>query len=116
LYFFIIYFKYVTEISPDPQFDVFYSSDCTGTIRQGETKVCTITNMYKNLVVKWEFEVHCQGVCPDVGGPIPFTINIEGNNPDPSSFPGSATGTRVAIGVGEYNVTVGQTGPDLEAS
>ncbi len=108
----------VTESPPDPHFDVSYSSDCTGTMRQGEIKVCTITNTYRNLVVAWEFERHCQGSCPNSGTPIPFTINIEGNNPDPSSFQGSGSGTGVTIGVGEYSVTVAQqhTSPNLEHS
>ncbi|MGB7960385.1 MAG: hypothetical protein WCF46_10870, partial [Nitrososphaeraceae archaeon] len=51
----------VTEMPPDPQFDILYSSDCTGTMRQGETRICIITNMYRNLIVTWEFEVNCQG-------------------------------------------------------
>jgi hypothetical protein len=106
----------VTESSPDPQFEVFYSSDCTETMRQGETKVCTITNMYRNLLVTWEFDIECQGNCPDVGGPQQSTINIGGNNPNPNSFLGSAIGTGVTIGIGEYSTTVEETGPNLEHS
>lgn len=34
-----------------------------------------------------------------------FTIHVEGNNPSPSSFPGSSVGTTVILGEGEYSVT-----------
>lgn len=34
-----------------------------------------------------------------------FTITVTGNDPDPSSFPGSSTGTPVVIGAGDYSIT-----------
>ena len=34
-----------------------------------------------------------------------FTINIHGNNPSPSSFPGSTSGTTVKLDIGMYSVT-----------
>jgi hypothetical protein len=37
--------------------------------------------------------------------PSQFTIHVEGNDPSPSSFPGSAAGTTVILGEGEYSVT-----------
>lgn len=40
--------------------------------------------------------------CPQ---PQAFTINVAGNNPNPSSFPGSATGTTVSLEPGTYQVT-----------
>lgn len=103
----------VTNEVPDMQFDVLYSSDCSGTMRQGETKVCTITNMYRNLIVIKEFEISCHRAdrnCPDVFFPDPdpsasFTLTVEGNNPIPSTFQGSSSGSRITIGIGEYSIT-----------
>lgn len=37
--------------------------------------------------------------------PSQFTIHVEGNDPSPSSFPGSTAGTTVILGEGEYSVT-----------
>jgi hypothetical protein len=34
-----------------------------------------------------------------------FTMNVEGNNPSPSSFPGSSQGTIVTLEPGQYEVT-----------
>jgi hypothetical protein len=42
--------------------------------------------------------------CPSPS-PSAFTIHVEGNNPSPSSFPGSSVGTTVILGEGEYSVT-----------
>jgi hypothetical protein len=41
--------------------------------------------------------------------PSDFTITVHGNNPSPSSFPGSPSGTAVKLQMGMYSVT--QTGP-----
>jgi hypothetical protein len=37
--------------------------------------------------------------------PSQFTIHVEGNDPSPSSFPGSSVGTTVILGEGGYSVT-----------
>jgi hypothetical protein len=45
-----------------------------------------------------------------IGGtaqPSDFNIGVNGNNPSPSSFPGSSSGTTVTIGEGEYIVGEG---------
>src|SRR5918996_1640781 len=42
---------------------------------------------------------------PSVCSPSAYTIHINGNNPSPAFFPGSAVGTTVMIGPGEYSVT-----------
>jgi hypothetical protein len=34
-----------------------------------------------------------------------YIINVEGNNPSPSQFPGSSTGTDVTLGPGDYVIT-----------
>ncbi len=41
--------------------------------------------------------------------PSDFTITVHGNNPSPSSFPGSSSGTTVKLQMGMYSVT--ETGP-----
>jgi hypothetical protein len=43
-----------------------------------------------------------------VGGtaqPFDFTMRVEGNNPSPSTFQGSSSGTTVTLGQGSYQVT-----------
>jgi hypothetical protein len=46
--------------------------------------------------------------CPD---PSDFIITVTGNNPRPSTFPGSGTGTLVTLGPGEFTVTETNPGP-----
>lgn len=41
--------------------------------------------------------------------PSDFAITVHGNNPSPSSFPGSSSGTAVKLEMGMYSVT--ETGP-----
>ena len=41
--------------------------------------------------------------------PSDFTINVHGNDPLPSSFPGNSSGTSVKLPMGMYSVT--ETGP-----
>ncbi len=79
------------------------SPDCSGFIKGGEIKTCTITNddlPPAHLVI-------IKHVINDNGGAAnasDFTMFVYGNNPSPSSFPGSETGTDVKIGGGFYNV------------
>jgi hypothetical protein len=50
--------------------------------------------------------------CPvgaECADPSDFEITVSGNNPSPSSFKGSATGTEVTLGSGQY--TVSESGP-----
>jgi len=79
------------------------SADCAGTIALGESKTCTITNddlAAKLIVIKKVKNQH--------GGTkvsADFTITVAGNDPSPSSFPGSAApGTIVSIKPGGYAV------------
>jgi hypothetical protein len=46
--------------------------------------------------------------------PSDFTISIVGNNPSPSSFPGSSSGTTVTLGEGNFRVEEG--GPAYDPS
>ena len=41
--------------------------------------------------------------------PSDFTINVHGNNPSPTSFPGNSSGTIVKLDMGMYSVT--ESGP-----
>ena len=78
-------------------------ADCSGTIANGETKTCTITNddQAATLIVK-------KHVINDNGGTkaaSDFTMNVTGTNVQPStSFPGSETGTTVTLNAGSYSV------------
>ena len=107
----------VTEPGPTTNYNSTLSNGCSGTIREGETNECTITNTYsvsppppppppppvttgKIIVIT---KVNNEG-----GGdkkPSDFTITINGNNPTPSSFAGSSSGTTVTLNPGRYSVT-----------
>ena len=88
----------VTETGIVANYDPTYSSDCSGTISAGQTKTCTITNTFTPpgiLIVIKEVE----------GGtlqPSDFTMIVQGNNPSPSEFQGSSSGTIVTLGPGDY--------------
>src|SRR5919106_1325456 len=100
----------VTESGPDANYTSALSKECSGNIREGESKRCTITNTYSEppppdttatiIVTK--------KVVNEGGGdkkPSDFTITVDGNNPTPSSFDGSSSGTTITINEGSYNVT-----------
>jgi YVTN family beta-propeller protein len=105
----------VTESEPTTNYNSTLSNECSGTINDGETKKCTITNTYsaspappittgKIIVTK--------KVINEGGGnknPSDFTITVNGNNPSPSSFAGSSSGTTVNLKAGSYSVI--ETGP-----
>src|SRR6266576_1917560 len=82
------------------------SSDCAGSIANGETKTCTVTNDDQpgTLVVK-------KHVINDNGGSkvaSNFTMNVTGTNVAPSaSFAGSESGTTVTLNAGSYSVDEG---------
>src|SRR5215203_1702037 len=107
----------VTEPGPTSNYNSTLSNECSGTIREGETNECTITNTYsvspppppppppppvttgKIIVIT---KVNNEG-----GGdkkPSDFTITVNGNNPTPSSFAGSSSGTTITVNEGSYNV------------
>ena len=105
----------VTESGSTANYNSTLSNECSGTINVGETKECTIINTYsaspsppiatgKIIVIK--------RVINDGGGtksPSDFIITINGNNPTPSSFAGSSSGTTITLKPGSYSVT--ETGP-----
>ena len=87
------------------------SSECSGSINPDQERNCTITNVYNKPVTTGKIIVTKQ-VVNDGGGtkrPSDFTINVDGNNPSPQSFPGSSSGTSVELNKGRYSVT--ETGP-----
>jgi hypothetical protein len=79
------------------------STDCTGTIAEGETKTCTITinDIAPNLTV-------IKNVVNDYGGILTegnFTINVTGTEVSLPSFPGAVSpGTTVTLDAGAYSV------------
>ena len=95
-----------------------YSSDCAGTIQGGDTIICTITNKYNPFIpgILSKLIVTKQ-VINEGGGeaePSDFTITVDGNNPTPSSFDGSSSGTSVQLFEGRYKVT--ESGPNTNYS
>src|SRR2546423_1871305 len=79
-------------------------ADCSGTIANGETKTCTITNddQAATLTV-------IKHVINNDGGlknASDFTMNVTGSNVQPSAtFPGAeAPGTTVTLNAGSYSV------------
>src|SRR3954452_21429026 len=88
------------------------SSGCSGSISPDQERNCTITNVYNKPVPPTGKIVVTKQVVNDGGGnkrPSDFTINVDGNNPSPQSFPGSSSGTSVELNKGRYSVT--ETGP-----
>ena len=89
-----------------------------GNIREGERKECNITNTYSVVPppVTTGMIIVTKKVINEGGGdkrPSDFTITVDGNNPNPSSFDGSfSSSTTITINEGSYNVTE-EEGPDI---
>ncbi len=98
---------HVTETGPSG-YSASYSADCSGTIANGETKTCTVTNddIQPQLIV-------IKHVINDNGGTelaSAFTMSVTGTNASPNSFAGSEDpGTTVALDAGSYSIS--ETGP-----
>jgi YVTN family beta-propeller protein len=99
-------------ISPDyvpGRYTPSYSSECAGTIEAGETMSCTISNKYNPFIPGILSKLIVTKKVVNEGGgdkkPSDFTITINGNNPTPSSFAGSSSGTTVTLNPGRYSVT-----------
>jgi Prealbumin-like fold domain len=97
----------VTETGPSG-YTASFSADCSGSIANGQTKTCTVTNddqAAKLIVIKH--------VINDNGGTATaanFALDSGGANDTPDNFPGAeAPGTEVTLDAGAYNVT--ETGP-----
>jgi YVTN family beta-propeller protein len=100
----------VTESGSTSNYYATLSRGCSGNIREGETKNCMITNTYSVTpppITTGEIVV-TKRVINEGGGsakPSDFTITVDGNNPTPSSFDGSSSGTTVTLNPGSYSVT-----------
>src|SRR5918994_2759781 len=99
-------------ISPDyvpGRYTPSYSSECTGTIQAGETVSCTISNKYNPFIPGILSKLIVTKKVVNEGGgdkkPSDFTITVNGNNPTPSSFAGSSSGTTVTLNPGKYSIT-----------
>ena len=97
----------VTESGPTG-YTASFSANCSGTIANGESKTCTVTNddkPAKLIVIKH--------VVNDNGGTATaanFTLDSGGGNDTPDNFPGAESpGTQVTLDAGSYNVT--ESGP-----
>jgi hypothetical protein len=96
----------VTETGPGG-YSASFSADCSGTIANGETKTCTVTNddIQPQLIV-------IKHVINDNGGAATsanFTMEVSGNNVNLVNFAGSEAGVNVALDAGSYSVS--ETGP-----
>ncbi|MDQ4018007.1 MAG: hypothetical protein M3129_05645, partial [Thermoproteota archaeon] len=99
-------------ISPDyvpGRYTPSYSSECAGTIQAGKTVSCTISNKYNPFIPGILSKLIVTKKVVNEGGgdkqPSDFTITVSGNNPTPSSFAGSSSGTTVTLNPGRYSVT-----------
>jgi YVTN family beta-propeller protein len=82
-----------------------YSSGCSGTAKGGHIQ-CTITNEYRLTPITAKLTVTKKVINNGIGDkkPSDFTISVTGNNPSPSSFSGSSSGTSVTLRAGSYKV------------
>ena len=100
----------VTE-NLDSRYSTSYSEGCSGNIIANENKACIITNDYNTIIID-SFTVPGtivvnKYVINNDGGmlqPSDFTISVTGNNPSPSSFRGSSSGTVVRLDPGSFNI------------
>jgi YVTN family beta-propeller protein len=102
----------VTESGPNSNsnYTSKLSRECSGNMREGESKKCTITNTYSEPAppVTTAKIIVTKKVINEGGGdrePSDFTITVDGNNPNPSSFDGSSSGTSVSLEPGSYSIT-----------
>ena len=97
----------VTETGPSG-YTASFSADCSGTIANGQTKTCTVTNddqAAKLIVIK--HVINNSGGTATAGD---FTLDSGGTNDSPDNFAGvESPGTEVTLDAGSYNVT--ETGP-----
>ena len=89
-----------------PNYITSYSSDCSSTIAAGETKTCTITNVYQEEPPSTSTLIVIDHVVGGTATSGNFTVYVSGNSPSTTSFPGEESpGTAVTINPGAYNVT-----------
>jgi hypothetical protein len=84
--------------------------DCSGTIADGETKYCTMTNNDPEVTPESATLVVTKHVINDNGGTATagdFTLNVTGTGVSTPSFSGSESGTTVTLTPGSYGVDEG---------
>ena len=95
--------SYSVDEAADSGYTKSIGSDCSGSIANGETKSCTITNDDKpgTLVVK-KHVINDNGGTSTAGD---FSLTVTGTNVQPgATFPGSESGTTVTLDAGSYSV------------
>ena len=96
--------SYEASVTERPSgYTTSYSSGCSGTAKGGHIQ-CTITNEYRSLPITAKLIVTKKVINNGIGDkkPSDFTITVRGNNPSPSSFSGSSSGTSVTLRAGSY--------------
>jgi YVTN family beta-propeller protein len=99
----------ITESSL-PEYTSSKSGNCAGSLTTGETKQCTIKNLY-HPIDKSAQVIVINNVINNDGSeitvkPSAFIITVHGNDPLPKSFPGkSGEGVIVNLNPGRYSVT-----------
>ena len=97
----------VTETGPSG-YSATFSADCVGTIAEGETKTCTVTNNDEPATLHV-----IKHVVNDNGGTAVagnWTLSVNGGNASPSSFAGAESpGTTVTLDA-NASFTVGESG------
>ncbi|MFL6363838.1 MAG: beta-propeller fold lactonase family protein [Nitrososphaeraceae archaeon] len=96
----------VTETKGPSGYTTSYSSGCSGAAKGGRIQ-CTITNEYHSTPTTANLVVTEKVINNGIGNkkPSDFTITVTGNDPSPSSFSGSSSGTSVTLRPGSYKVT-----------
>jgi len=89
-----------------PNYVTSYSTDCSSTIMAGETKTCTITNLYQEEPPSTSTLIVIDHVVGGTATSGNFTVYVSGNSPSTTSFPGEESpGTAIIISPGSYGVT-----------
>lgn len=95
--------SYSVDESTSSGYTKSLGEDCSGTIANGQTKTCTVTNDDQPaiLIVK-KHVVNDNGGSKLAGN---FTMNVTGTNVAPAaSFPGDEDGTTVTLNAGTFSV------------
>ncbi len=94
--------EYSVDETADGGYAKTLGPGCSGTIAAGETKICSITNDDKELLV-------IVNVINGVTGTKhagDFEVTASGTNPNPGSFMGSSAGVYVSLGDGPYDADI----------
>ena len=90
-------------------YELSLSKDCSGKIKSGETRNCSVTNDDIAQTGKLLVKKHVINNNEGDKQASDFTIGVTGNQPNPASFIGNEAGTEVKLKTGSYSVT--ESGP-----